>query len=77
MGADVKRTGKLTALPGAGIPAYLDLSTVVCVRVQPDDNESFVVVHTSEGFGVGVSPVEGQTLEQLVAEIVKLVEEGR
>lgn len=66
------RKSRLIRLPGAG-NVRLDPATIVCVRTETGETGSLVVVHTSEGFAVGVAPAEDQTVSDLADEIAALV----
>lgn len=66
---------RLIKLPGAP-EAWIDPKTVICARIEVGHDEPFVVVHTSEGFAVGLSPLH-QTVEDLLDDVMTALRKGR
>jgi len=66
---------RLVKLPG--VPeAWVDRRSVVSVRIETGGEEPFVVVHTDQGFAVGLSPLE-QSVEDLLDDVLRTVRKGR
>lgn len=66
---------RLVKLPGAP-EAWVDPAAVVCVRIEVGQEEPFVVVHTSEGFALGLSPLD-KPVEDLLDDVMAAVRKGR
>ena len=63
---------RLVELPGNN-PATVDANIVVCVRVDYNEQGSFVVVHTTEGFGFGLHPDPDQTVKSFYKDVKETI----
>jgi D-alanine-D-alanine ligase-like ATP-grasp enzyme len=66
---------RLVKLPGAP-EACVNPRSVVSARIETGGEQPFVVVHTDQGFAIGVSPLE-QSVEGLLDDVVRTVRKGR
>ena len=66
------QTPRIVELPGNN-PATVDANIVVCVRVDFNEAGSFVVVHTTEGFGFGLHPDTDQSVKAFYKEVKETI----
>jgi hypothetical protein len=66
---------RLVKLPGTP-ETWVDPRSVVVVRIETGGDEPVVVIHTDEGFAVGIAPLR-QQVEDLLDGVIAAVKKGR